>query len=145
MTSDFARLLTDSSKTILRASLDEVVASEMIKLKRVTGTKKLSISLVILMYSLMYRRKDRNYLANQTELDAIEDLLNQVEVNYNREARKINRICLDDYFNNRVNDFVQNKLKKLIPQVIDYLKKRGTNSDIMSDINDLLDGEEDKD
>ena len=93
----------------------------------------------------MYRRKDRNYLANQTELDAIEDLLNQVEVNYNREARKINRICLDDYFNNRVNDFVQNKLKKLIPQVIDYLKKRGTNSDIMSDINDLLDGEEDKD
>ena len=52
-------------------------------------------------------------------------------------ASEINRTCSDRYFKFRVNDFVENKLKKLIPAVIEYLKKKGTNSNIMAEINDL--------
>ena len=137
MTYEFVRLLTDSSQAILKASFEEVTAPNMIKLKTVTGTKKLSISLVILMYSLMYRCKDRNYLATPQELAEIERLLRQVEAHYILVVSEICRTCLDNAFNYRVIDFVENKLKKLIPQVIEYLKKKGTNSNIMAEINDL--------
>lgn len=142
MTYEFARLLTDSSQVILKASFEEVTATNMIKLKTVTGTKKLSISLVILMYSLMYRCKDRNYLASPQDLAVIEKLLHQVEAHYSLVASEICRTCLDNAFNYRVIDCVENKLKKLIPQVIEYLKKKGTNSNIMAEINDLYDGKD---
>lgn len=144
MTYEFARLLTAGSQAILRASFEEVTAANMIKNKTVTGTKKLSISLVILMYSLMYRCQDRDYLALPQELAQVEQLLLQVQAHYSAVAKEINRICLDRYFNDRVNAFVENKLKTLIPQVIEYLKKKGTNSNIMAAINDL-DVEGDKD
>ena len=137
MTHEFAQLMTDSSMAILHASLKEVTAPNLIKYKTVKGTKKLSISLVILMYSLMYRSKDRNYLATPKELDSVEKLLHEVEDHYSLVASEINRTCSDRYFKFRVNDFVENKLKKLIPAVIEYLKKKGTNSNIMAEINDL--------
>lgn len=139
MTHEFALLMTNSSLDILDTSLKEVTAPNLIKYKTVKGSKKLSISLVILMYSLMYRCKDRNYLATPKELDSVEKLLHEVEAHYSLVASEINRTCSDRYFNFRVNDFVENKLKKLIPQVIEYLNKKGTNSNIMADINDLND------
>ncbi len=137
MTHEFAQLMTESSMAILQASLKEVTAPNLIKYKTVKGTKKLSISLVILMYSLMYRCKDRNYLATPNELATVEGLLHKVEAHYSLVAQEIYRTCSDSYFNFRVKDFVENKLKKLIPQVIEYLKKKGTNSNIMAAINDL--------
>ena len=97
---------------------------------------------MILMYSLMYRCKDRNYLASPQDLAVIEKLLHQVEAHYSLVASEICRTCLDNAFNYRVIDFVENKLKKLIPQVIEYLKKKGTNSNIMAEINDLYDGKD---
>lgn len=137
MTYEFAQLMTDSSMAILRASLKEVTAPNLIKYRTVKGSKKLSISLVILMYSLMYRCKDRNYLATTQDLAAVENLLRKVEAHYILVAQEISRTCSDIYFNLRVTDFVENRLKKLIPAVIEYLKKKGTNSNIMAEINDL--------
>lgn len=139
LTHEFAQLMTNSSLDILKASLKEVTAPNLIKYRTVKGSKKLSISLVILMYSLMYRCQDRNYLATPEELTTVENLLHKVEAHYSLVASEIIRTCSDRYFNFRVNDFVENKLKKLIPAVIEYLNKKGTNSNIMAEINDLND------
>ena len=136
--------MKQSSLSSLNASLNDVTAAEMMQSNCVKGSQKLSMCLLILMYSLMYRCKDRGFLSSSHEIQEVEDLLFKVQSHYADIATEISKARARSPFSVRVNDFVENKLKKLIPQVIEYLKKKGTNSNIMADIN-ALDVEGDKD
>lgn len=138
MSREFTLVITKSSLINLEESLKTVTAPILIKGRVVKGSKKLSISLIMLMYSLMYRSQDRDFLADENVLTAIENLLHKVEAHYSHVAAEVNRSSeADEYFKYRLNDFVENKLKKLIPQVIEFLKKKGTNSNIMADLTAL--------
>lgn len=138
MSREFTQVITKSSLDILEQSLKDVTAYRLIRELVVKGSQKLSISLIMLMYSLMYRCQDRSYLASERELAEIENILHKVEAHYSHVAAEVNRSReADEYFKYRLNDFVENKLKKLIPQVIEFLKKKGTNSNIMADLTAL--------
>ena len=145
MTFEFAQLMTSNSMNILQAALTEVKVPDLIKTEVVKGSKKLSISLIILMYSLMFRRLDRNYLTSERELQYIKALLHKVERHYEQAlAELLTSHQVTSRFRQRFHDFVNNSLKTLIPQVIEYLEKKGTNINIMAAIN-ALDVEGDKD
>ena len=94
------------------------------------------------MYSLMYRRKDRDYLASDNNLQQIKNLLYKVENHYEQTANELRKsTAVPVRFKRRFQEFVDDKLKMLIPQVIEYLDKKGTNPNIMAEINNLGDGE----
>lgn len=138
MSREFTQVITKSSLDILEQSLKDVTAYRLIREQVVKGSQKLSISLIMLMYSLMYRCQDRSYLASERELAEIENLLHKVEAHYSQVAAEVNRSReADEYFKYRLNEFVESKLKKLVPQVIEFLKKKGTNSNIMAALTKL--------
>lgn len=142
MSYEFAQLMTNNSLNILEASLSEVTVRDLVKYLVVKGSRKLSISLLILMYSLMYRRKDRDYLASDNDLQQIKNLLYKVENHYEQTANELRKsTAVPVRFKMRFQEFVDDKLKMLIPQVIEYLDKKGTNPNIMAEINNLGDGE----
>lgn len=142
MSYEFAQLMTNNSLNILEASLSEVTVRDLVKYLVVKGSRKLSISLLILMYSLMYRRKDRDYLASDNNLQQIKNLLYKVENHYEQTANELRKsTAVPVRFKRRFQEFVDDKLKMLIPQVIEYLDKKGTNPNIMAEINNLGDGE----
>lgn len=134
---EFAWLMVNSSLAILSKSLKEVTAKVLINYLTVKGSRTLSISLIILMYSLLYRCQDRDFLASERELTEVENLLHAVETHYSQVADEVYRSRANNEFKSRLQEFVNNKLKKLVPQVIEFLKKEGTNSNIMAELTEL--------
>ncbi|HIV54821.1 MAG TPA: hypothetical protein H9898_03455 [Candidatus Anaerobiospirillum stercoravium] len=138
MSREFAQLMSKSSMKILQDSLKEVNAELLIRTQGVKGSRKLSLSLVIFMYSLLFRSIDRNYLASPKVISNIETVLYKVEAHYVQIAAEVNRsFRVDNDFKYRLNNFVEGKLKLLIPQVIEFLQKKGTNSNIMAALTKL--------
>lgn len=160
----FARSMIASAYKILE-DLKQQADSGTLKEKAmqnctVVGSRMLSIALKAMMYSLLYRKKEADFIT-EGELAALDQLLDTTLQNYDELdsylkthdfTQKIypNRIRwkrttpqeLQQQFTERFSSFVESKLKKLLPEVKKYLHKQGSNPNIMAEIQDLNEEED---
>lgn len=146
---EFARTLLDVSKNIIRATVRKSnLFNDIISRPSVIGSRSLSLSLRLMLYSLLYRKEELNFI-DEVELEEIEQLLDDTLSTYQQFDQKIQRRMLstartrlDPDFKVRFHSFVEGKLNILLPEVKKYLRKEGSNPNIMSELQDL--DEEDK-
>ena len=149
MGAEFARALLDSSKDKIHATVHAPELGEnIIENQSVIGSSSLSLSLRLMLYSLLYRKEELNFI-DEVELEEIEQLLDDTLSTYQQFDQKIQRRMLstartrlDPDFKVRFHSFVEGKLNILLPEVKKYLRKEGSNPNIMSELQDL--DEEDK-
>lgn len=149
MGAEFARALLDSSKDKIHATVhDPELGENIIENQSVIGSSSLSLSLRLMLYSLLYRKEELNFI-DEVELEEIEQLLDDTLSTYQQFDQKIQRRMLstaitrlDPDFKVRFHSFVEGKLNILLPEVKKYLRKEGSNPNIMSELQDL--DEEDK-
>ena len=149
MGAEFARALLDSSKDKIHATVhDPELGENIIENQSVIGSSSLSLSLRLMLYSLLYRKEELNFI-DEVELEEIELLLDDTLSTYQQFDQKIQRRMLstartrlDPDFKVRFHSFVEGKLNILLPEVKKYLRKEGSNPNIMSELQDL--DEEDK-
>ena len=149
MGAEFARALLDSSKDKIHATVhDPELGENIIENQSVIGSSSLSLSLRVMLYSLLYRKEELNFI-DEVELEEIEQLLDDTLSTYQQFDQKIQRRMLstartrlDPDFKVRFHSFVEGKLNILLPEVKKYLRKEGSNPNIMSELQDL--DEEDK-
>lgn len=149
MGAEFARALLDSSKDKIHATVhDPELGENIIGNQSVIGSSSLSLSLRLMLYSLLYRKEELNFI-DEVELEEIEQLLDDTLSTYQQFDQKIQRRMLstartrlDPDFKVRFHSFVEGKLNILLPEVKKYLRKEGSNPNIMSELQDL--DEEDK-
>lgn len=149
MGAEFARALLDSSKDKIHATVhDPELGENIIGNQSVIGSSSLSLSLRLMLYSLLYRKEELNFI-DEVELEEIEQLLDDTLSTYQQFDQKIQRRMLstartrlDPDFKVRFHSFVEGKLNILLPEIKKYLRKEGSNPNIMSELQDL--DEEDK-
>ncbi len=144
MTRQMATYLFNGSANMLNALPDEVQADKIFQRESVIGSNKLSVSLSALLYSLLWRKKDPTFLSNPEHIANIEEKLNYIQNLYQAIESQSAYRDVSPKFRERLNNFVYNKLAVQLPEVIKFLKKEGTNPNIMAEIQDLNeDGEND--
>lgn len=152
---DFALVaLYQSSKNILLELQGKISAgtlyAQIISRLMVAGTNMMSAALKGLMYSLLYRKIDRDFLSER-EIEILDHLLDEILHFYEFTASQINRADFNPHrfenrqrFVERFNLFVTRKLQVLLPEVKNYLHKQGSNPNIMTDLQSLdEEGDED--
>ena len=146
MGAEFARALLDSSKDKIHATVhDPELGENIIENQSVIGSSSLSLSLRLMLYSLLYRKEELNFI-DEVELEEIEQLLDDTLSTYQQFDQKIQRRMLstartrlDPDFKVRFHSFVEGKLNILLPEVKKYLRKEGSNPNIMSELQSLDD------
>lgn len=143
-TEELAQRMSFGSIAILEELLNDVTPQSVFKQATVKGSKKLSVALSILLYSLLWRKKDPTFLTVPATIERIEGQLNSVLHQYRKLDRMVKSGEYARYnpklhrdFMDRFQNFVHNKLEKQMPEVINYLWKKGSNPNIMAAITDL--------
>lgn len=161
MGAEFARALLDSSKDIIRATVyNQDLGKEIIKDKSVIGKNSLSLSLRGMLYSLLYRKEELNFI-DEPEIEELEQLLDYTLLKYQqidsliqqqkqpktrrrtssdlkgRQVRSKTKRRTFAEFQASFHTFVEEKLTTLLPEVKKYLRKKGSNPNIMSALLDL--------
>ena len=118
----FARTLLNSSKKTIEATVvhNQDLGKDILSRQSVIGSRSLSLSLRVMLYSLLYRKEEINFI------DQI-----QLQILSNTGKR------LSPVFKARFHSFVEEKLNTLLPEVKKYLRKEGSNPNIMSELQDL--------
>lgn len=144
MSKELAERMYTGSLKIIDEINDEITAKVIFNEVSVKGSKKLSIALSILLYSLLWRKKEPSFLSEEADIEEAEYKLNRILKTY----RDINNLLesgdyrqyssiLHTAFIGRFGNFVHNKLELQLPQVVDFLRKKGDNPNIMSAITEL--------
>ena len=144
MTQKFAERMYTGSMVMIDEVKDDATADAVFKGVTVKGSQKLSVALSGLLYSLLWRKKEPSFLSDPITVAKIEGKLNTVL----RQYQKIDQMIvsgeyanynhrLHQEFKDRVHNFVHSKLEKQIPEVINFLKKEGSNPNIMAAITEL--------
>ena len=144
MEAEFARALLDSSKDKIRATVhNPELGEKIIKAQSVIGSSSLSLSLRVMLYSLLYRKEELNFI-NEAEIVEIEQLLDytlstyqQLDQQIQQQIRFATKTRISPYFKVRFHSFVEEKLNILLPEVKKYLRKEGSNPNIMSELQGL--------
>ena len=141
---EFARTLLDVSKNIIRATVRKSnLFNDIISRQSVIGSRSLSLSLKVMMYSLLYRKEELNFIDDQ-EIEAIEQMLDYALFTYQQLDLQVQSQLysntggfISPVFKDRFHYFVEEKLNILLPEVKKYLRKEGSNPNIMSELQDL--------
>ena len=89
MGAEFARALLDSSKDKIHATVhDPELGENIIENQSVIGSSSLSLSLRLMLYSLLYRKEELNFI-DEVELEEIEQLLDDTLSTYQRLDQQI--------------------------------------------------------
>ena len=133
---EFARTLINSSKERISATVyNPNLGIEIINNRSVKGSQSLSRSLRVMLYSLLYRKVDLNFI-NEQEIEELEVLLNNAMSRY-QQIDSLVQLRTSPDFKARFHSFVEEKLNILLPEVKKYLRKEGSNPNIMSELQDL--------
>ena len=143
---EFARTLLDVSKNIIRATVRKSnLFNDIISRQSVIGSRSLSLSLKVMMYSLLYRKEELNFIDDQ-EIEAIEQMLDYALFTYQQLDLQVQSQLysntggfISPVFKDRFHYFVEEKLNILLPEVKKYLRKEGSNPNIMSELQSLDD------
>lgn len=150
MTHGFSQVLLQGSATVLTelADKDKYFDSETVfKSFSITGCQMLTRALAVMMYALLWRKADRNYLATDADVEDYISALNKVKTKIHNlhEYFQTAEVLLDrrpnaEMFRSRVDKFVSSSLN-VLDGVIDYLHNKGTNTNIMANIDELEESE----
>lgn len=143
---EFARTLLDVSENIIRATVSKSnLFNNIISRQSVIGSRSLSLSLKVMMYSLLYRKEELNFIDDQ-EIEAIEQMLDYALFTYQQLDLQVQSQLysntggfISPVFKDRFHYFVEEKLNILLPEVKKYLRKEGSNPNIMSELQSLDD------
>lgn len=161
MGAEFARALLNSSKDIIRATVyNQDLSKDIIRDRSVIGKYSLSLSLRGMLYSLLYRKEELNFI-DEPEIEELEQLLDYTLLKYQqidslikqqkqpktrrrtssdlkgRQVRSKTKKRTFAEFQASFHSFVEDKLTTLLPEVKKYLRKKGSNPNIMSALLDL--------
>ncbi len=144
MGAEFARALLDSSKESIQATVHTPELSKKItNSQSVIGSRSLSLSLRVMLYSLLYRKEELNFI-DEAEIVEIEQLLDDTLSTYQQLDQQIQQRVpynkgrrISYVFTERFHSFVEEKLNILLPEVKKYLRKEGSNPNIMSELQGL--------
>lgn len=133
---EFARTLLNSSKESISATMYAPdLGIKIINKGSVIGSQLLSRSLRVMLYSLLYRKVDLNFI-NEQEIEELEVLLNKTMSRY-QQIDSLVQLRTSPDFKAKFHSFVEEKLNILLPEVKKYLRKEGSNPNIMSELQDL--------